>query len=659
MDFFYWKDQIYQAKDALKKYFNDAEHCEKVYSDESKNYNILFSNISVLDANLRLNNPKPDIQRRFLQRIESNKKKATLYAEVARILEGAVEFVSDISNVDEVINTSVHNANLDGRGVAWIEYQPTIDVDDFGNEYISDRKIKVESIKYDEFLCSTADSPKDIWWVAKRHLLTAKDIKNRFGFEPDLSELSFKTKDETEQKRGEVWEIWDKSTRKRAFLLLTDSRKKFLEVQDDPYLLEGFFPCVYLTWVYKEKSDVPVPEYKLYEKKADLLEINSKKIASISDELKFVQVVGSQDKSIAATLTKADNGDVVSVPTDNVQGAITSMIGTLPVSEAVGLLQYLSVQKEELKQDIYDITGISDIMRGVTDARETASAQYIKGLFGSLRFQDRQKQVQNFRKDVYRIIAEIIAEHYPEDVLAAMTCTYLPTIEEKQMLEMQIRQEGGQVDQSLLDKYNSMVNLPTWEEVMQILHTDHLRDYTVDVETTATAFDNQQQQMQSIQQLTQMYLELTKVIATMNSPALLKGFLPLVKMNLMSIKVSSSIAKELEEAIDGAYSQLESASKQPPAPTPEQMALQAQAQKDQLERQTALDKLKVEMEKVRSEMLTKDKEIALREQEIAIKQQEADRKEAELQMQYDLKMKEIQTGVNINTNISGDVASLE
>lgn len=659
MDFRYWKDQINSSKQALHNYFKQAEDCEKVYTNDDLNYNIFFSNVSILDANLRLNNPKPDIQRRFLKRIEQDKKKANMYAEVAKIVSGAVEYIVDRADVDDCINSSVHNCNVDGRGIAWVEYVPVLATDELGEEYIKERKIIVESLKYDEFLCSTAENKKDVWWVAKRHLLSAGDIQSRFGYKPTLEELAFKQQDETQQKRGEVWEIWDKNSKKRIFILLTDQREQFLDVQDDPYLLEGFFPCDDIAWLVKEKTNIPVPEYKIYSKKAELLEQNSKKTAEISSELKYVQLVGSQDKGLVKDVMKARNGDVLGLPTDNVSGSIDSMVATMPTEPVVALLSYLSQQKEELKQDIYDITGISDIMRGVSQANETATAQAIKGLFGSLRFQDRQKQVQDFRRNVYRIISEIVSEHYDEETLAEMTCTYLPTIEEKQQMEAQIQMAGGQVEQEVLDKYNSMVNIPTWEEVMQILRTDHLRNYTIDIETTATAFDDQQQQMQSIQQLTQMYLELTKVIATMNSPALLKGFLPLVKMNLMSIKVSSSVAKELQEAIEGAYNQLEQATKQPPQPTPEQLAIQAQQTKEQMQRQTDLDKLKVEMEKVREEMARKDKEIAIKEQELAIKQQEADRKDTELQMQYDLKMKEIQMGVDINTNISGDIPSLE
>ena len=44
-DFTYWKGQIDSAKEAFKKYFNDAETCQKEYTAKDRNYNIFYSNV--------------------------------------------------------------------------------------------------------------------------------------------------------------------------------------------------------------------------------------------------------------------------------------------------------------------------------------------------------------------------------------------------------------------------------------------------------------------------------------------------------------------------------------------------------------------------------------------------------------------------------------
>lgn len=623
MDFLYWKQQIETAKSNLKNYLNDTETCEKAYHNTDMNYNVFYSNVEILNANLCISNPKPDIQRRFLKRLEKDKLKSNTYAMVAKVLNGAVEFVSDVSDLDEQLSIAVKNSVINGRGILWLDYEPTISVEN-GQEYVSDREIRIESLNPQEFLYSSAEKEKDIWWVARRHLLSREDIKRRFGYSPTEPELQFKQEDETQLKRGEVWEIWDKNSRKRAFILLSDVRQKFLEVTDDPYKLDGFFPCDTLEFVTNYTT--PIPEYMIYRKQADLLEVVCKKAAQVEDEVKYVTLIGSQDKGIAQRITAAQNGDVLSIPTDNMVGAAESLIATTPVDKAILLLEHLQVEKEKLKQNIYDITGISDIMRGATDSQETATAQKIKGLFGSLRFQTRQKKVQNFRRNIYKLIAEIIAEHYDEQTLSEMTCTYLPTDEDK--MNIVLAQKQGIASQ---DQLNELTE-PTWADVMYILRNDKLRNYTVDIETVATAFDDLEQQNAAIKDLTNLYLSMVQYSDSL-SPATLKGFIPLIKMNLSSVKISSAVGNQLEEAIEGAYKEAEEEA-QVQQPNPDLM-------------------------KIQSEIEYKQGELKIKEQEVAIKQQEADRKDAELEAQIYLKQQEISTGVDINANISGDVASIE
>lgn len=626
MDFHYWKTQIETAKSNLGKYYNQVEKCDEAYHNTDLNYNIFYSNTEILSANLCISNPKPDIQRRFLKRLEKNKLKSNTYATVARILGGAVEYVGDVAALDEEMLCAIKQLIVAGRGIIWIDYEPKIEKDDQGIEYVARREIRIESLQPKEFLYSSAEKKNDVWWVARRHLLSRNDIRLRFGYSPDDSELKFKQDDETQLMRGEVWEIWDKNTKKRGFILLSDARCQMLEESDDPYTLESFFPVAVIDYVTDKLT--PVPEYMIYKKQADLLEVVAKRSAQISDEIKYVTLIGSQDKDIAQKISQARNGDVLSIPTVDIVSAVGSLVATTPIDKAVQILEQLQLQKERLKADIYDVTGISDIMRGVTNAQETATAQKIKGVFGSLRFQARQKKVQNFRRDIYRLIAEVVAEHYDEDTLADITCTYLPSEQDKIEIKTAAH-SGAQLNPEQAD----LLEQPTWNDVMGILRSDKLRNYTVDVETTATAFDDTEQQNAAIRELTQLYLQMVQS-SDMLSPATLKGFIPLVKMNLSSIKVSSAVANQLEEAVESAYKQSEEEAQQPQQPNPE--VLKAQAD--------------IEYRKG---------ELEIKRQEVAIKQQEADRKEAELGAQFYLKEKEIQTGADINTNIAGDVRSIE
>jgi hypothetical protein len=168
---------------------------------------------------------------------------------------------------------------------------------------------------------------------------------------------------------------------------------------------------------------------------------------------------------------------------------------------------------------------------------------------------------------------------------------------------------------------------------MYIMRNDKLRNYTVEVETIATAFDDIEQQNAAIKDLTNLYLSMVQYADSL-SPATLKGFIPLVKMNLSSVKISSAVGNQLEEAIESAYKEAEQEAQQPQQPNPEML-------------------------KIQSDIDYKQGELKIKEQEVAIKKQEADRKDAELQAQIYLKEQEFSSGIDINTNISGDVATLE
>jgi hypothetical protein len=330
----------------------------------------------------------------------------------------------------------------------------------------------------------------------------------------------------------------------------------------------------------------------------------------------------------------------------DVQGNVNNMIGSVPVDSVVNLLNTLEAQKQQTIQNIYELTGISDIMRGATDPRETAKAQLIKGVFGSLRFQDRQKQVQNHRRNIYRIIAEIIAEHYDIDTIYEMTGIILPHAEQKASIEMQVKAlqaQGAQIPDNLLKQYEDIESNPTWEEVLDVLRSDKLRNYTVEIETTATAFDNKEELTEAINNLTNTYVNMCQIAATLNSPELVKGFIPVMKMNIGNCRVSSSVSRQLEEAIEGAYREMDEKMKSPAQPTPDQI-------KAQTDIQIAMKKLDVELAKIQGEHQYKQEEIALRKEEEA-------RKNRELDAQIFLEQEKLnKTGGEIN--IKGDVADL-
>ena len=70
-----------------------------------------------------------------------------------------------------------------------------------------------------------------------------------------------------------------------------------------------------------------------------------------------------------------------------------------------------------IKQDIYEITGIADIVRGSSVASETATAQDLKAKFAGIRINDTQKDIARFSADLMNMSAEIMTNFFQPETL--------------------------------------------------------------------------------------------------------------------------------------------------------------------------------------------------------------------------------------------------
>ncbi|MCK0399321.1 hypothetical protein MVT46_24440, partial [Salmonella sp. L-S2906] len=77
--------------------------------------------------------------------------------------------------------------------------------------------------------------------------------------------------------------------------------------------------------------------------------------------------------------------------------------------------------RQQLISDVYEITGLSDIMRGSTNPNETLGAQTLKSQYGSVRVRDRQEELVRIARDTVRIAAEIMAENFQKRTFLEMS----------------------------------------------------------------------------------------------------------------------------------------------------------------------------------------------------------------------------------------------
>ena len=97
--------------------------------------------------------------------------------------------------------------------------------------------------------------------------------------------------------------------------------------------------------------------------------------------------------------------------------------------------------RKQIIDDIYQIMGLSDIMRGATDPSETLGAQQLKSQYGSVRIRDKQAELVRMARDIEEITAEIMCSEFKFDTLMQMSQLEIPTDAEQQQKIMAIQQQ--------------------------------------------------------------------------------------------------------------------------------------------------------------------------------------------------------------------------
>ncbi len=330
-----------------------------------------------------------------------------------------------------------------------------------GGRIVSQR-IRFEYVYWEDYIEGQARQDSEVPWKARRHALIKEEFERKF---PDAkldkgkstALANFKLTDASDR-RGlfndedyvEVWEVWAKGQRQRIWVA-RGYADTLTPADEDPYELTGFYPCPRpIRSVTTTDRQVPVPEYLLWEDQSVELDRVTTRLHSLTEQLKFRGIYDSSipdgtspGSSILSTVARQEDGVFLGHPNFTMiagRGGIDAVFGVLPMKEILEIIPVLANRRSQLIEEIYQITGISDIVRGSTDPNETKGAQVLKAQFGSLRMQSRKREVQRFVRDTYRIGAELIAEHYTQETLAAITGFDLPTAQEKQMLQAKVDQ---------------------------------------------------------------------------------------------------------------------------------------------------------------------------------------------------------------------------
>jgi hypothetical protein len=589
----------------------------------STSFNILHSNVETLRPNLLGAVPQPDVRRRNSPPPAEGQEgppqqTPSTDREAAELIERALRYMNDSSDYLGEGEAIITDLLLTGRGTGRIRYVPTmvrrreplerIDLEDGSaafftanmNEVAPEDVIEegeasfaeieelhferadMEHVAWDDFRHTPARRWQDVRWVAFRHYFSREELEQAFGkgkaaktsTTVQVSAHSAAQHKNSAQpdlfSKAEVWEIWDKVDRKILFVSEGNPTSPLLTVEDGPeyYNLENFFPCPEpIRTISSPRSLLPIPEFVIYQDLADELDEITSKIRNIVDT---IDLKGAYDGSFPQLATIFSQRERL-VPIEDWRGLVDKnglqgIIDFIPIDDAVRAFVALTEQRKLLLDTIYQTVGLSDLTRGQSDARETATAQRLKGDFGSLRMTPRQRNVQQYLRDLMRIQAELIAEKFEADTLELIT------------------------------------GMDLSEEMETLLRVDALRMYNIDIETDSTVAVDQAAAQRNIAEMLEGLAAFGQAAQSLPDGARM----PLLQSVVRRFKLGRDVETAIEEAAN-----------QPPAPDPEVMAKQADIQT----KQAAIQQK--EGASQRDHMIAME-ELALKAREIAAKEGKAE-----------------------------------
>jgi hypothetical protein len=579
------KDWVRRARKIVKLYRDDRRVEAYSREDNGKRFNILWSNVQTLQPALYARMPVPVVERRW--------RDADPVARTAsEILERAITFTIGNWRFNHVMKAVRDDRLLAGRGTAWVRYDAyteaqsaeatiTDDASEAGGEKAEQTErlqgecVEFDYIGWEDFGHNQARTWSEVYLVWRRVMMTRKQLVERFGQDigsrvpldakppTDKNDSSARSRNEI-YARAWVYEIWDKRT--NSVVWLSRGFPELLDDRDDPYGLEDFFPCprpLYATTT--TDTLIPVPDYALYQDQATELDELNHRRALLTEACKVAGVYdGAQDASLGRLLTGGENK---LIPVQNwsglaERGGLKGVIDYLPLDTIVAALAQITAQMQVVKQEIYEITGIADIVRGASNAAETATAQEIKGRYANLRLTDMQGEVARFARDLIAIAGEIISEHFQPQTVMQMASMELPS-------EQQAMMTGQPIPPGT----------PTVESVFGLLHDDRLRSFRIDVETDSTIASDDAANKQAAQEFLASVGGFLKEAMPMVQSA--PEMLPMVSETVSWLVRQYRAGRQLEGAIEQSMAALQQKSAQGPAPDPKVQETKAKMQLEQ------------------------------------------------------------------------------
>lgn len=473
----FWKSQIEAFNQAMRKFNKRANTVVKRYRDErnrveesgNRRMNYLWANTQVMLPAIYSTCPVPVVDRKFLDRDPIGRLSSQI---LERSLKNEIEF----NNFHQAVGQSVLDRLLAGRGVLWCRYvpefgegeslpgytpngveDPLMDIgEDVGDKSLTEEtdeeeqleesqetviseKTEVDYIDWRDFLYFPvkARTWNEVQAVAKRVHISRKEAKEFFGdkigskLRPDTTPMSkggtnpeldyseTSAFNDVNERLIIVYEIWNKSDRKVYWI---STGYEFLcKTEDDPLKLTTFFPVPQpLFSTSTNDTLVPVPDYMEWQDQAIQIDELTERLAMLAKACKVVGVYSAKETSLKRIFDEGCENEML--PVDQwamfaESGGLKGVIDFVPLEQIQSCIETLQKVRQQVQIDLDQVTGLSDVIRGTSDSRETLGGLRLKNNNAGTRLSKSQAEVARFARDTVRILAEIMCKHFSDEAL--------------------------------------------------------------------------------------------------------------------------------------------------------------------------------------------------------------------------------------------------
>ena len=581
-----------RAKSITERY-RDYDH-QEAGKKKTADFNILWSNVQVLMPATFARLPKPNVSRRWRDNDPVGRVAALL-------LERALTFeVDHYPDYGAAMKQAVLDRFLGGRGTAWVRYEPHFAaMDGVGAQVTDDADVAnseepaeqidyeccpVDYVHWKDFGHVLARNWEEVTGIWRHVYLTRTQLVARFGAigktipldkKPETATSSDEKAAGAEGKSlGHIVEIWDKATGK--VLWLAKSIGRIVDERPDLLRLENFWPCPRPLYATTTNDNlVPVPDYKLYQDQAKQLDKLAAKIDGLIDMLQVKGVHDAAVPELARLFKEGGNGDLI--PVKNFQAfaeknGLSGSIDIFDISPIVAALNEAYQAEEQVKNQIYELMGVSDITRGASDPTETYGAQKLKGQYGNMRLRAKQDEVVEFATSLLKLKAQILCQHFqPESFLKIAAADQL-TPEDQQLVPQAL--------QLLMGERAVNPEADTADGPLPSFRIEISSDSMVQM-------DEQQEKTERLEFIQTFTGFLEKVIpAVTQTPQLAPLAVGMLKFGVSGFKVGKTMEGMIDQMLDQMVKQ--ASQPQPEKPDPEMMKIQAQVQLEDKKMQNAI-----------------------------------------------------------------------